>query len=259
MDDLLKPALLFWLPIGFFVLGIFFYMSSDSQFRKKFGALISFSSLVLFLISPLTVPESPSTELSHLSWYILPVGVFLFAGLYMTSFSGNVVVGKIHSSYRYLGIFLISISILVFILMQFYSFTPKMPESGGQINRYWLVYWPTFLISGVGLSVFGLVLTDDKKAMSICTFFFTGMFILSSTFDGSEITSQMFREILWLAGADLLGLILGGFFSIVVFALVIYVYERNLSSPPEMDEPTDEEWSIVRKHLTSNLEVSEDE
>ena len=259
MDELLKPALLFWLPIGFFVLGIFLYMSSDSRFRKKCGALISFSSLVLFLISPLTVPESPSTELSHLSWYILPVGIFLFSGLYMTSFSGNVVVGKIHSSYKYLGIFLISTSILVLLLMQFYTFTPKLPESGGQINRYWLVYWPTFLISGIGLSVFGFVLTDDKKAMSICTFFFTGMFILSSTFDGSEITSQMFREILWLAGADLLGLILGGILSILVFALVIYVYERNLSSPPEMDEPTEEEWSVVRKYLASNLEVSEDE
>ena len=69
----------------------------------------------------------------------------------------------------------------------------------------------------------------------------------------------MFREILWLAGADLLGLLVGGVLSIAVFALVIFAYERNLPSPPEMDEPTEQEWSIIRKHLTSNLEVNEDE
>ena len=47
--------------------------------------------------------------------------------------------------------------------------------------------------------------------MSICIVFFIGMFIVSSAIDGAEISSQMFREILWLAGADLLGLLVGVF------------------------------------------------
>jgi len=122
-----------------------------------------------------------------------------------------------------------------------------------------LIFWPTFLISGIGLSAFGFVLSENKKATSICIVFFTGMFIISSAIDGSEISSQMFREILWLAGSDLLGLLVGGVLSIVVFALVIFAYERNLQSPPEMDEPTEQEWSIVRKHLVSNLEANENE
>ena len=259
MDDLIRAALLFWLPIGFFVLGIFLYLSRDSNLAKKLGALTSIISLVLFLISPLTVPESPSTELSQLSWYVLPIAILLFSGLYMTSFSGNVVVGKIHSNYKYIGISLIFVSILAMILMQFYSLAPRFPDSTGQINKYWLIFWPTFLISGIGLSAFGFVLSENKKAMSICIVFFTGMFIVSSAIDGSEISSQMFREILWLAGSDLLGLLVGGVLSISVFALVIFVYERNLPSPPEMDEPSEEEWSIIRKHLSSNLEVNEDE
>ncbi len=259
MDDLIRAALLFWLPIGFFVLGIFLYLSRDSNIAKKLGASTSIISLALFLISPLTVPESPSTELSQLSWYILPVALLLFFGLYMTSFSGNVVVGKINSNYKYVGISLIFVSILAMILLQFYSLAPRFPDSSGQINKYWLIFWPTFLISGIGLSAFGFVLSENKKAMSICIVFFTGMFIVSSAIDGSEISARMFREILWLAGADLLGLLVGSVLSIAVFALVIFAYERNLPSPPKMDEPTEEEWSIISKHLASNLEVNEDE
>lgn len=259
MDDLTRAALLFWLPIGFFVLGIFFSLSRESNLVKKFGTFTSIICLVLFLISPFTVPESPSTELSQLSWYILPIALVLFSGLYMTSFSGNVVVGKIHSNYKYIGISLILVCIFAMILMQFYSLAPRFPDSTGQINKYWLIFWPTFLISGIGLSAFGFVLAEKKQAMSICIAFFIGMFIVSSAIDGSEISSQMFREILWLAGADLLGLLVGSFLSIAVFALVIFAYERNLQSPPEMDEPTEQEWSIVRKHLASNLEVNEDE
>ena len=259
MDDLIRAALLFWLPIGFFVLGIFLYLSRDSNLAKKLGAVTSIISLSLFLISPFTVPQSPSTELAQLSWYILPIALLLFSGLYMTSFSGNVVVGKIHSNYKYIGISLIFVCIFALILLQFFSLAPRFPDSTGQINKYWLIFWPTFLISGIGLSAFGFVLAENRKAMSICIVFFIGMFIFSSAIDGAEISSQMFREILWLAGADLLGLLVGGVLSIAVFALVIFAYERSLQSPPEMDEPTEQEWSIIRKYLTSNLEVNEDE
>ena len=78
MDDLIRAALLFWLPIGFFVLGIFLYLSRDSNLTKKLGAVTSIISLSLFLISPFTVPQSPSTELAQLSWYILPIALLLF-------------------------------------------------------------------------------------------------------------------------------------------------------------------------------------
>ena len=40
----------------------------------------------------------------------------------MTSFSGNVVVGKIHSNYKYVGV-LITVSILAMILCNFFACT----------------------------------------------------------------------------------------------------------------------------------------
>ena len=75
--------------------------------------------------------------------------------------------------------------------------------------------------------------------MSVCIVFFIGMFIVSSAIDGSEISSQMFREILRLAGADLLGLLLGG----VCLSLSLpwlFSHMKGIFESPEMEEPTEE-------------------
>lgn len=258
MDELLRASILFWLPVFSMVLGTYMRLGRGSDLLKKSGVGLMVISITLFLISPITVPESPSTQIAQLSWYLLPVGLLVYSGLYLIAFSGDVVVGKINDNYKFLGIVFLVTAITGLLLMQFGNLAPKL-SADGSINRYWLVFWPTFLVAGFSASIFGAIMTKNKVPMLSCMAFFLVLFTLSTFMDGSEINSSMFRETLWLVGADLLGLILGGGMSIAVFAGVIYAYEKSLPSPSQMEEPSMEEWNIVRKHLNANVEGKEDE
>lgn len=258
MDELVRASILFWLPVSLMILGLYMRVGRGSDLVKKFGVLIIVISSILFLLSPITVPSSPSTEIAQLSWYLIPVGILTFAGLYLISFSGEVVVGKIDDRYKMLGVLLLLLAVTGLLSMQFGNFTPKI-SSDDSVNRYWLVFWPTFLIAGISVSSFGIVISKSKIPMSSCLAFFIVLFCLSTFVDGSQIDSETFRKTLWLVGADLLGLLLGGGMSVAVFAGVIYAYEKSLPTPLEMGEPTEDDWNLVKKHLESNLEVKVDE
>ena len=72
MDDLIRAALLFWLPIGFFVLGIFLYLSRDSNLTKKLGAVhINYFSIFIpdlsFYRSSISINRIIPTFMVHIA------------------------------------------------------------------------------------------------------------------------------------------------------------------------------------------------
>ena len=71
--------------------------------------------------------------------------------------------------------------------------------------------------------------------------------------DGPLITANEFREHLWLAGADMAGIAVGTLLSILVFALVIYSYERSLPPPKSISPPTESELKQVSSVIASHL------
>ena len=95
MDELLRASILFWLPVSLMILGLYMRVGRGSDLIKKFGVFIIAISSILFLLSPVTVPSSPSTEIAQLSWYLIPVGLLTFAGLYLISFSGMLLLAKL--------------------------------------------------------------------------------------------------------------------------------------------------------------------
>ena len=79
------------------------------------------------------------------------------------------------------------------------------------------------------------------------------LLFLGLNVDGPLITAELFREHLWLAVADLAGLLVGSLLSILVFAIVIFVYERNLPPPQTISPPTKDELEQVADIVSNHL------
>ena len=67
MDEMLKAAVLFWLPFAFIPFGIWVSQFKSSSVVNKLGYTISIIGTALVLASPWTVPESPSVSYTHLT------------------------------------------------------------------------------------------------------------------------------------------------------------------------------------------------
>ena len=81
---------------------------------------------------------------------------------------------------------------------------------------------------------------------------------LGMILDGPNVSAEIFRDSFWLAISDIFGLGLGVGLSILVFALVIWIYESNLPPTKSLDAPSQQELvqasSIVAKHIGGEQE-----
>ena len=66
MDEMVQAALLFWIPALALVVGTGTALSSRSQSIKLLSKIIALTGFVFVLLSPMTVPESPSSAAGHL-------------------------------------------------------------------------------------------------------------------------------------------------------------------------------------------------
>lgn len=259
MDEMLLAFLLFWLPVAVVPLGGWIYLSSSDERSKSYGRLLAFIGLVLVCISPWTVPSSPSTAAGHLLGAIIGPAMLIVIGIYLVSFSGHVPVGRLSRGDRRLGVVMLIFGIAWFAGMHWWILTPQM--SKGDVNSYWFVFWPAFLLLTSCLSSFSgialLTIGDGRKAESNMMFTLSGaafiLLFLGLNFDGTLVSTEDFRRHLWLSVADLAGLAVGSILSIIVFALVIFVYEKTLPSPSSIQAPTDVELQRVADIITPHL------
>ena len=100
MDEIVEAAVLFWLPLAFIPLGLWFSQIKPPSLGAKIGTLVSLVGVVLVLASPWTVPESPSSAVGHLFGFIAGPTIMILIGLFKVAYSGNVPVGRLPSSDR---------------------------------------------------------------------------------------------------------------------------------------------------------------
>lgn len=259
MDDLVQAALLFWLPIGLIPFGIWVSQVKSKLGSDKVGYLIILLGLVLVLASPWTVPQSPSSAVGHLLGFIAGPTILVLLGLFKVAYSGNVPVGRLNSSDKIIGMLLFCLGIIWLSMMHWLGMTPTL--SSGEINRYWLIFLPNWLISltclslagGLAMLVFGDSRGNESRylfTMSIASFTFL---ICAMNIDSSNITADKFREYVWLSIADIIGIAIGSILSVISFALVIFVYEKSLPKPPSIDPPNGEELSRVSQVISNNI------
>ena len=256
---MLQAALLFWLPMGLIPFGVWFSQTKSSHQIKKIGTLLSLSGLFFVLASPWTVPESPSSAVGHLFGFIAGPCIMILIGLFKIAYSGNVPVGRLPSRDRYLGAMLFIAGITWLSLMHWWEITPTM--SSGEVNPYWLIFLPNFVLSLSSISLAGglamLAFGDSRQSESRYLFamsFLSFVFLLCAmNFESSNVSSDEFREYVWLSIADIIGITIGSILAILSFALVIFVYEKSLPKPNSITAPTEEELSAVSKVIAENI------
>ena len=259
MDDMLQAALLFWLPLALIPVGVWISQSKKSTNSKTNGTILLIIGLFLVLASPWTVPQSPSSAVGHLFGFIVGPSILVLFGLYMVAYSGNVPVGRLSTGDKYLGLLFFFIGMVWFSIMHWFDLTPVLDS--GEINRFWLIFFPNFLISlsclclSAGIAM--LVLGDNRSVESKNLFFMFGLtlifIICAMNIDSSDSSSNEFRKYIWLSIADLVGIIFGSILAIISFSLVIYSYEKRLPKPKSILPPTENELKHSAKIISSNL------
>jgi hypothetical protein len=261
MDSMLGAALLFWLPLLMIALGM--WMSS-SPTKTAIGRSISILGLAMVMISPWTTPSSDSTAVGQLLLNLLIPVIIMCWGLYGMVFGGHVPVQRLSSSSRWLGLGGCIVAIACLGLMHWSIMTPMWRE---EINPYWIVFWPTFLLFTISMSsvacVALLTLGSDRldsalrlASLGLLTVIIT---IAAMTIDGAITSAEAFREHLWMASADILGIIIGAGSAIVVFTIVIWTYENTQPPPSITTPPSAEEYEHVAAVIADNLGGGEDE
>lgn len=265
MEEMLNAVVFFWLPMSMIALGAWITLSSKDSFKKNSGKLLLFLGLILVCVSPWTVPSSPSSAIGHLTGFVIGPSVLLILGIYLIIFSGNVPVGRLPSSDRKMGLLSIFISSIWFALMQWGDFTPMY--NGSEVNNFWLIFFPTFLIVLCSisslLSVSMLAIGDkrqkESKFMISITIISMIMIICGMNFDGQNISSETFREYFWLSISDLFGIMIGISMSILVFGLVIYIYESSIDDPESVPKPSKNELKLASEKIAQNIGGDESE
>jgi len=261
MEEAMEAGIFFWTPLFVILLGIWMAISRASDKLNKVGKAALVIGFIFFAISPWTAAKSDSTASAHLLLSVLgAIGLLIF-GVHNTIFSGDVPVGSLPRSAKYSGIAMIVASIGWLVFMHWS--TP--PEWRGNVNPYWLVFWPTLVLfsaslSGVGCVAFA-VLGDERKGgnilMGMICVIFTILAILMMMKDGANTTAEEFRHHVWLASADILGSIAGVGAAILVFAGVIIWYESGLDEPKRMDAPSKEDIDMASARIAEHIGVGD--
>ncbi len=250
MNQMLEAAIWFWIPLCLIPLGMWFLISGKA---KTLGKVISAVGLLLVLASSWTVPSSDSSASGHLLLSILAPSFLLLYGVHGMIFGGNVPVGRLDPTARWSGFVAVLFSLVIFCLMHWYSFTPLWRD--GEINPYWIVFWPTFLIfstsmccvASVGLISYGDDRFNEAVKLAITSVIMAGIALSAMIFDGYHTSADEFRDYLWLSLADIIGTLVGISLAITAFAIVIWAYEKSLPLPENTSPPSEDEI----KHVVS--------
>ena len=224
MDSMVEAAIWFWIPLILIPIGIWLAVSGKA---KNLGKILSVIGFILVLISSWTVPSSDSTAAGHLLLSVLAPSLLLTYGIHGMIFGGDVPVGKLDNTARWSGALAVMMSIVILCLMHWYSFTPLWRN--GEVNPYWIVFWPTFLLFPTSLcsvASFALITFGDNRVsesikLASLSVVMTGVVLAAIIFDGYLTTAEDFRDYLWLAAADIIGTVVGIMMAIGAFAIVL--------------------------------------
>ena len=131
--------------------------------------------------------------------------MLVLLGIYLISFSGNVPVGKLPRSDRKLGVFMAGSGFVWLAGMHWWVLTPQLAPD--EVNPYWFVFWPTFLLltsclascSAVALLTIGDRRRAESNAMFLVSAVSLIVLLLGLNVDGPLVTGEQFRHHLWLA------------------------------------------------------------
>lgn len=253
---------LFWIPGVVVVAGGLLALLSKRAMVRRAAGVMAAVSLLAIITTPWTVPSSPSSAFGHFLGSLLGPLVFLGVGLYSITFSGNIPVGQLSPTDRVTGFVMVALGSAWLLAMHWWLITPTYPNT---VNTYWVMFWSTFLLVspavGAGLmvlvGVFGHQRQRERNLIGVLSMALFLIGLLALLFDGSSLGREAFGQAVWLAFADVVGLLAGLGAALLVFGAVLVVYERQLVPPVTSSGPSKEHLDRVSFVLHQHVDGGE--
>lgn len=259
----MQAFVFFWLAGLCLLIGALLGFLSKGSFQRRLGLMLATLGLLSLLATPWTISFSPSSAFGHLLGSVIGPTVLLGVGFYQIAFSGNVPVGRLSKQDRFAGVLMVMVGVVWFEAMHWWVLTPTYPDA---VNRYWLIFWPTMLLFGFacatgGHALVGLVGQDrgrEQRLMVVVAAFMAALMLMGVTLNGPSVSSDIFTSELLLAAADLFGVMVGAAVAVVLFSVVLMVYEKQQLPAKRLDPPTSEQLaeasSIIAQHVAGGEE-----
>ena len=264
MEETIQAFLFFWAPGAIMVFGALLFLFSKSKTVGRIGQFLVVLGLLSLLLTPWTIPFSPSSSFGHFIGSILGPTALLTVGLYNLAFSGNVPVGRLSNSERRSGVLMIVLAVIWFEGMHWWILTPTYPN---EVNHYWFIFWATTLLVSSGLAAGAILLTrqvgvnraQEQRLLALLLVMLLILVLLGFVVDGPHVKSERFAHEVWLAGADVFGMLVGFSIAVFMFAFVIAFYESQLPEPKQLAPPSDEEMKHAAGILSAHVMGGDDD
>ena len=90
-------------------------------------------------------------------------------------------------------------------------------------------------------------------------FFALYSILVGAFFDGPNVHSERFVSQVFLAAADVFGALVGALFAVLVFALVLVVYERQQPDPDRLEPPNAEQLTQASRMIAQQMEGGDED
>jgi len=264
MEEATQAFVFFWLAGLFLLFGFMLSFFSKVHWQRRAGLFLFGAGLLSLMATPWTLPFSPSSAFGHLLGSLIGPSVLLGVGFYQITFSGNVPVGKLGAGDRKTGFVMVVGGVLWLQGMHWWHLTPTYPD---EVNRYWLIFWPTMLLGVLAISsgaygvlaMVGAQRQKEQRLMGGVAFFALYSILVGAFFDGPNVHSERFVSQVFLAAADVFGALVGALFAVLVFALVLLVYERQQPDPDRLEPPNAEQLTQASRMIAQQMEGGDED
>jgi len=265
MEEATQAFVFFWLAGLFVVFGFMVGFFSKVGWQRRFGAVVGSAGMLSLLATPWTLSFSPSSAFGHLLGSLIGPAVLLAVGFYQITFSGHVPVGRLTRTDRTIGVVMVLIGVLWLEAMHWWHLTPTYPDA---VNRYWLIFWPTMLLGTIAAScgVYAVVnlvgerRQRERQLMVLLAVFAGFLLMLGASSNGPNVDRNVFADEVLLAAADIFGALVGAAVAVLLFAVVLAVYESQQPAPTRLNPPSAAQLSDAGRTIAQNLRgESEDE
>ncbi len=264
MEEAMQAFVFFWLAGLALLVGLLLGFFSKATFQRTVGKVLLGAGLVSLLATPWTISFSSSSAFGHFLGSIAGPCVLVAVGLYQLAFSGNVPVGRLSNNERIIGGAMVVLGVIWLEAMHWWTITPTYPSD---VNRYWLIFWPTMLLFGFACATCAYALVGltgkqrerEQRLMLAVAGFLLTLMMVGISMDGPNVSSEQFTVELLLAAADLFGVLVGTAIAVLLFALVLFVYERQLPEPQKLAAPTAEQLKQAAQTIARHTSGGEEE
>ena len=258
MEEATQAFVFFWLAGLLVVAGTMIGFFSKVPLQRRMGMVLLALGLLSLMATPWTLSFSPSSAFGHLLGSLVGPAVLLGVGFYLITFSGNVPVGRLSKGDRTIGVGMVMFGVLWLEAMHWWILTPMYP---GEVNRYWLIFWPTMLLGALAMSSGAFAVVNmvgdgrerEQRLMMLVGCFASLLLLLGVTLDGPNVRKEHFASEILLAAADIFGAMVGAAFAILLFAIVLAIYEAQQPAPKRLDPPTSTQLEQASQIIAQNL------